>query len=137
MDEKVLEIKEYLGEGYLPLIDFDAWRVAILRWIDETLPEKITYLERHTQTDEVFVLLEGQAALILGGHGPEISGLQKQVMESCKLYNVKQYAWHTVVLSRDASILIVENQDTGEGNSEYFTLSDEQRMELMRMGGNF
>jgi hypothetical protein len=81
MDEKVLEIKEYLGEGYLPLIDFDAWRVAILRWIDETLPEKITYLERHTQTDEVFVLLEGQAALILGGHGPEVSGLQKQVME--------------------------------------------------------
>jgi ureidoglycolate hydrolase len=135
MDEKVLEIKEYLGEGYLPLIYFSAWRVAILRWIETTLPEKIAYMERHTQTDEVFVLLEGQAALILGGHGQAVTGLQKQVMKSCKLYNVKQNAWHTVVLSRDASILIVENQDTGDANSEYFTLSDEQKAEIMRMGG--
>jgi ureidoglycolate hydrolase len=135
MDEKVLEIKEFHGEGYLPLIYFSAWRVAILRWIEATLPEKITYMERHTQTDEVFVLLEGQAALILGGHGAGVTELQKQPMESCKLYNVKQNAWHTVVLSRDASILIVENQDTGEANSEYYTLSEEQKMEIIRMGG--
>jgi ureidoglycolate hydrolase len=134
MDEKVLEIQEYRSEGYRPLIYFNGWRVAILRWIEDTLPEKITSMERHTQTDEVFVLLEGQATLILGGNGPVVTRLQRQVMENCILYNVRQNAWHTVVLSRDASILIVENQNTGEVNSEYFALSEEQKMEIRRMG---
>ncbi len=135
MDENVLEIKEYHDEGYQPLIYFGAWRVAILRWIDTTQAEKITYMERHTQTDEVFILLEGRAALILGGNSLAVATLQRQDMECCKLYNVKQNAWHTVVLNRDASILIVENQDTGEANSEYFTLSEEQKQEIMQIGG--
>jgi ureidoglycolate hydrolase len=135
MDEKVLEIKEYRGEGYQPLIYFGAWRVAVLRWIETTLPEKINYMERHTQTDEIFILLEGQATLILGGNGEVVTDLQRQFMESCKLYNVRQNAWHTVVLSRDGSILIVENRDTGEANSEYYTLSEDLKMEIMRMGG--
>jgi ureidoglycolate hydrolase len=110
-------------------------KVPVLRWIETTLPEKITFMERHTQTDEVFILLKGQATLILGGNGPTATGLKRQVMESCKLYNVRQNAWHTVVLSRDASILIVENQDTGDANSEYCTLTEEQKMEIVQMGG--
>lgn len=134
MDEQVLEIKEYRGEGYKSLIYSGAWRVAVLRWIETTQPEKIISLERHTQTDEVFILLEGQATLILGGNDKMVTGLQRQVMESYKLYNVRQNAWHTVVLSRDASVLIVENKDTGEANSEYFTLTEGQKMEIMRMG---
>jgi hypothetical protein len=68
MDENVLEIREYHDEGYRPLIYFGAWRVAILRWIETTQPENIAYMERHTQTDEVFILLEGRATLILGGN---------------------------------------------------------------------
>lgn len=134
MDEQVLEIKEYCGEGYKSLIYFGAWRVAVLRWIETTQPEKIISLERHTQTDEVFILLEGQATLILGGNDKVVTGLQRQVMECYKLYNVRQNAWHTVVLSRDASVLIVENQDTGEANSEYFTLTEGQKMQIMHLG---
>ena len=92
------------------------------------LPEKMEFMERHTQTDEVFVLLNGQATLILGGNGPKVESIYQQVMEQGKLYNVKQNAWHTILLSRDASILIVENQDTGEENTEYCRISDEIRL---------
>ena len=134
MDENVLEIKEYRGEGYRPLINFGAWRVAILRWIETTQPEKITYMERHTQTDEVFILLQGQATLILGENGPMVIGLHRQVMESGKLYNVRQNAWHSVIMSRDATILIVENLDTGESNSEYYQLTEMQKREIIGMG---
>jgi ureidoglycolate hydrolase len=134
MDTSVLEIKEYTGEGYRPLIDFVTWRVAILRWIETSPADKITYMERHMQTDEVFVLLAGRAALVMGGSGAGAEGLQVQTMESGKLYNVRQAAWHTVLLSRDASILIVENQDTGESNTEYFYLTVEQKQEIMQMG---
>ncbi len=127
MDDGSLEISEFTGEGYKPLIDFGQWRVAVLRWIDELLPERIEYMERHTQTDEVFVLLAGEATLYLGGRDLRVDGIHPQRMQPGKLYNVKQNAWHTVVMSRDATILIVENADTGEANSETWKLTEEQR----------
>jgi hypothetical protein len=136
MDEKSLEISEFTGEGYKPLIDFGAWRVALLRWIESIQPDNIEYMERHTQTDEVFVLLEGQATLFLGGIGLRVENIQPQQMEQGKLYNVKQNAWHSVVMSRDAAILIVENRDTGESNSEYFTLTEEQKCAIKELYGN-
>ena len=51
-----------------------------------------------------------------------------------EVYNVKQHVWHTVILSRDASILIMENQDTGFENSEYCNLSKKQRKDLQGIG---
>jgi ureidoglycolate hydrolase len=127
MDQDNLEICEFSGEGYKPLIDFGNWRVAILRWIDSILPEKIDYMERHILTEEVFVLLDGQAVLFLGGKEASVDHITPQVMEPRKLYNVKQAAWHTISMSRDATILLVENRDTGEANSQYWPLTDPQR----------
>jgi hypothetical protein len=66
MDENTLQIKEFRGIGYLPLIDYGTWRVAYLRYIDELIPRNIKRVERHRETDEVFVLLEGQAILFMG-----------------------------------------------------------------------
>ncbi|OGN93402.1 MAG: hypothetical protein A2Z71_04880 [Chloroflexi bacterium RBG_13_50_21] len=131
MDESWLEIRSYDGDGYKPLIDHGAWRVAILRWEQSMLPEKIEYMERHTQTDEVFVLLKGHATLILGGIGPQIKGVYQQMMEAGKIYNIKRNVWHSLVLSQDASILIVENQNTGKDNTEYNRISDEIKQSIL------
>jgi ureidoglycolate hydrolase len=133
MDERLLEIRQYTGEGYRPLIDFATWRVALLRWEESLLPENIGMMERHTETDEVFVLLEGQATLILGGNSEKVDGIHPQELEVGKLYNVKQDAWHTIQLSQDASILIVENRDTGEENTEYCRLSGEFKQEIISL----
>jgi ureidoglycolate hydrolase len=134
MDDQLLEIKQYLGEGYQPLIYFNTWRVAILRWISSLLPENIDMMERHTQTDEVFVLLEGQATLILGGNGMKVEHIFPQVMEAGRLYNVRQNVWHSILVSRDASILIVENRDTGEKNTEYCKLTEEFKKTIIGLG---
>lgn len=127
MDESILEIKEYTDEGYKPLVDYGDWRVAILRYIDELIPDRIAYLERHLETDEVFVLLAGQGVLFFGGNGARLEPLCSQVMEPGKLYNVKKNAWHNIVLSRDATVLLVENRNTAEVNTEYWTLQPEHR----------
>jgi ureidoglycolate hydrolase len=134
MDENLLEIRQYTGEGYRPLIDYADWRVAILRWEESLLPQNIGMMERHTQTDEVFVLLEGQATLILGGNSDRVESIQVQDLAISTLYNVKQNAWHTILLSQDASILIVENRDTGEDNTEYFRLSREFKKMILEIG---
>ncbi|MBN2388470.1 MAG: hypothetical protein JXB85_15745 [Anaerolineales bacterium] len=131
MDENLLAILEYTGEGYRPLVDFGTWRVAILRYIDELKPDEITFMERHLETDEVFVLLAGQAVLFIGGNGARVEAITPQVLEAGKLYNVKKDVWHTIILSRDATILLVENRDTGRGNSGYFTLAAGQRAFLV------
>jgi hypothetical protein len=49
--------------------------------------------------------------LIIGGNQAKVDGIQTEIMANGKLYNVRQNTWHTVLLSQDASILIIENQD--------------------------
>jgi hypothetical protein len=131
MAESLLEIRDYDGEGFKPLIYFGEWRVAILRYSDDIQPDRINSMERHTETDEVFVLLHGRGTLILGGNGIKSEGALSQIMEIGRIYNVKRLAWHTVLLSNDASVLLVENHDTDKLNSEYDQLSAEQRSRVM------
>lgn len=137
MNEKIMKIETYRGEGYKPLVDYGSWRVAYLRFIDELIPENIERLERHVETDEVFVLLEGQAVLYLGEGEAEVEALHSQVMEPGKLYNVRKNAWHACVLSRDATILLVENQDTGRVNTDYLTLSETQKQTLIEIAATY
>jgi mannose-6-phosphate isomerase-like protein (cupin superfamily) len=131
MREQLLEIRDYEGEGYQPLIDFGAWRVAILRFLDGLQPERQNTMERHMETDEVFVLTKGRGLLIMGGNGVQIDGIYPQTMEIGKVYNIKCGVWHTILLNGDASVVIVENRDTGQHNSEYADLSAEQRWLIM------
>jgi ureidoglycolate hydrolase len=133
MDESLLEIRRFDGEGYRPLIDFKSWRVAILRWLPELEPENTNRMERHTQTDEVFVLLAGQAILLLGGNISSVDAIRPQKMEPGNLYNVKQNVWHAVLLSQDASILIVEERNTGMANTEYCELNNEFRSKIVHL----
>jgi len=135
MQNEMLDIVDYDGEGYKPLVDFGTWRVAFLRYIDELIPENIHQFERHVQTDEVFVLLEGQAVLFLGEGEQEITGLFNFEMEPGKLYNVRKNAWHGCVLSRDATILLVENKDTGKENTDYIRLESAQKERLVEISG--
>lgn len=123
MDENRLEIHEFTGIGYQPLSDYGAWRVARLCFIDDLTPRLIENSQRHNETDEVFVLLAGQGVLFIGEGDTQVEKLSPLVMEPLKLYNVKRGVWHNIVLSRDASVLLVENRDTGTANSEDAPLS--------------
>jgi len=133
ISERLLEIREYGGEGYQPLIDFNAWRVAILRYHPELLPHNINAMQRHDETDEVFVLLAGRCVLFLGEGADQITGIVAVNMEPLKLYNIKRGTWHTHTLNRDASVLIVENQDTTLANSPTIALTADQRERLIAL----
>jgi len=75
-----LEVTQYTGEGYAPLIDYADWRVAVLRYIDELLPQNLATMQRHDETDEVFVLLAGRCILFLGAGATPV-GLQVDALE--------------------------------------------------------
>ncbi len=127
MEDRLLQIRVHTGEGFKPLVQFGSWRVAILRSREDSRAAGIRNLERHMETDEVFVLTTGRAALLLGGDGPKPEDVCAEVMQIGTVYNVRQAVWHGVLLSPEASILIVENQDTSTGNSQYLDLTPDQR----------
>ena len=131
IDEHLLEIRSYDGAGYQPLIDYDKWRVAILRYCDELLPERISAMQRHKETDEIFVLLEGRCILFLGEGNNTITSITGIDLEPRKIYNIKRGAWHSHTLNNEASVLIVENRDTTIENSPKMILHDDQRRRIV------
>ncbi len=133
IDESLLEIRSYLGEGYRPLIDYGEWRVAILRYIDELLPQNIGKVQRHDATDEVFVLLSGRCILFVAEGTDRVGEIHAVDMQPLKLHNIKRGTWHTHTLSEDATVLIVENRDTGLINSPETTLTVEQCRRLVQL----
>ena len=63
----------------------------------------------------------------------ESTQIHDQEMEPLKLYNVKRSCWHTHTLSKDATVLIVENRDTTDHNSPEIEMDPEQRAKLVAM----
>lgn len=131
ISENLIEIRDYTGEGYRPIIDYGAWRVAILRYHPELEPAAIHNMQRHDETDEVFVLLAGHCILFLGEGSDEILTVHAINMQPFKAYNIKRGVWHTHTLDHNAMVLIVENQDTVDANSPTRSLNPEQRSEII------
>ena len=133
ISEKLLDVREYKEEGYSTVTDYDGWRVAVLNYCDELLPCNISKMQRHDETDEVFVLLKGEFVLYIGEGEGEIEKIHAVKLEPNKIYNVKRGVWHTHTLSRNASVLIVENRNTDISNSPEIKLNENQRELLMRL----
>lgn len=107
-----LEVLTYDGEGYMPVHDFGAWRTAILRQGPRFNRATASDMERHMETDEVFVLLCGKATLVIGDEKTEVE------MQPEKIYNIKKGVWHSILVSEDAKVFIVENLDTTAENTQ-------------------
>lgn len=131
MNEKLLEIREHADPGYAPLVDYGSWRVAILNYDKKLLPENIEAMQRHDETDEVFVLLKGRCILFIGEGNHAVTAIYAVDMKPQKIYNVKKSVWHTHTLSPDAAVLIVENRDTTYDNSPFCPLTETQRGAIM------
>lgn len=125
MIEKLIEIKEYNGRGYQPMVAFERWRVALLNYDQIFEKENIPHMEKHLLTDEVFVLLNGEAILYIADGDDQPEGYQCIPMEPNKLYNIRQGVWHNIEVAPGSQILIVENDDVSRENSRYYPISSD------------
>ena len=133
---RYLEVLENREQSFKPVTAFNGWRVAVLNYFDMVAPKSLKKVERHMETDEVFVLLSGSACLITGTDGDAPYQLTVTAMQPHKVYNVRQGVWHHIILSPVATVLIVENEDTTEKNSEYQPISAEE-LALLRGAVNY
>ena len=111
-----MEVLEYTGIGYQPILACRDWRVAVLNYHEELLPQNINNFQQHSLTDEAFVLLKGHCILFLA-EDESLQEIHAVEMEPHKVYNIKQGTYHTHTLTEDAMVLIVEADDTCDDNS--------------------
>ena len=115
---KSYEIFDFSDVGYHKLFHHQSWRIAILNYIDELTLENLEYVEAHHQTDEAFTLLSGCCTLVLAQvESHQIQSFECLKMSPHKVYKVPQGVYHTCILSKDAKVLIVEEDDTSDHNS--------------------
>jgi ureidoglycolate hydrolase len=118
----LVEIGESFEQKYQPILDFDGWRVAVLRHNEATRPDTFYRVERHRATNEVFILTEGKADLIVLDGADVPSTPHTFPMRLNVAYNIQKSVWHHVVMTPDAHIILVERTDTTAANSDYFEL---------------
>lgn len=133
LSEDMLVVREYTGEGYLPMIDYGGWRIAILRYAEKQTPHNLRRMQRHNLTDQVFVLLSGRCILFIGEGEEKVNAIYAQEMQPLKLYNVKQSCWHTQTLNPDATVLVVESRETTAKNSPEIDLDPLQTEQITWM----
>lgn len=114
---KGLDILEHEGTEYRRLVNNAKWTLASLNWAPRFEEKNIVDLERHNLTDEVFVLLQGKATLLMGEKAERVE------MEPLKYYNVRAGIWHNIFVSKDARVLVAENANTSKDNTEYLDLA--------------
>ncbi|MDR1593823.1 MAG: hypothetical protein LBS43_04970 [Prevotellaceae bacterium] len=128
-------IEEYLydGKGYDPCLIREQWQAALLNYAPEQGFDRIDKVEKHAQTDEVFVVLKGRSVLI----GAEITGdticFTTKLLEEGIIYNVPKNVWHNIAMDTDARIFICENAGTHLNDCTYHPLTAGQRDELYCM----
>ena len=112
MYKQELFISESSEEGFVVVDSFQSWRVAIINSSEALYEENRTIMHRHMKSDEVFVPIMGESVLLIGEER------KRYELEVGKVYNVKLGTWHVVAMKDGAKLLVVENADTCDENSE-------------------
>lgn len=116
-DKDFFSIVESDKGGYCPVYDYESWRIAITNDDPSFRKENLKSFGKHLETDEAFILLEGEASLLLGDGDEEIGTITEHPLEKGKVFVVKKGTWHANITGESAKVLIVENRNTGAANT--------------------
>ena len=112
------DIIECGAKGFKSVFSSDTWQIATITYDKIYSPEGFDHMKRHLGTDEVFILINGEAVL----HTLEGGVLESTNIEKGKIYCVRKNTWHYLCVSKDALLAVVENKD--------ITPDQTERMEL-------
>ncbi|APY11570.1 hypothetical protein BWZ22_10105 [Seonamhaeicola sp. S2-3] len=130
MDKNVIEQYKVEGNGYHPFLIREGWQVAQLNYMPEQHIDNIKKLDVHFLTDEVFILLKGEAVLI----GAKIEDgnvvFETELLKTNITYNIPANTWHNIAMKEGSEIIIVEKSNTHISDFEFFQLNKAQITEL-------
>ena len=123
-----MEILKYAfeGEGMTRVFENEKWMVGIKNWKPMNDIKNINNLERHNETDELFILLSGRCTLLYANETEKGLDIRAVDMEPLKVYNTPRSLWHNTVTEKDTKLALIEDSSTGSANSDYLDLTAEQ-----------
>jgi len=119
----MIEIKENLknNTGFNIIHTFDSWKVAFITYSNQY--DELNVVKRHTQTDEAFMLIKGEAVLFTADGDDDLITTR---LEKEKLYIIKKNTWHHLQVSEDALLVVMENSNTSKENTQSREIKKEQ-----------
>ena len=116
---------EFTGEGMSRVYENSKWTVGIKNYKPANDIANINCIERHNQTDELFVLLSGSCVLVYATqeNGKFIFNALK--MEQSKVYSIPQSLWHNTITQSDTKMILIEDSSTGMSNSDVMNLTND------------
>ena len=124
-----MEIQQfgYDDAGLARVYENGKWMVGVKNWKPANDIANLDCLERHNETDELFVLLAGKCVLLSATETAE-GGLElsASAMEPLKVYNIPRSLWHNTVTWKDTKLILVEDSSTGPKNSDVIGLDAAQ-----------
>ncbi len=132
-----MEILKYAfeGEGLTRVFENEKWMVGIKNWKPMNDIANINNLERHNETDELFILLNGQCTLLYANETADGLDIQAVRMEPLKVYNIPRTLWHNTVTQRDTKLALIEDSSTGSANSDVLDLTEAQIARVRELVG--
>lgn len=123
-----MEILKYgfEGEGLTRVFENEKWTVGIKNWKPMNDIANINNLERHNETDELFILLNGRCTLLYANETADGLDIQAVEMEPLKVYNIPRTLWHNTVTRKDTKLALIEDSSTGSANSDMIDLTEAQ-----------
>lgn len=119
-----------MKNGFHPFLIRDGWQLAQLNYTNEQHIGQLDKLDVHSNTDEVFVLLKGNAALIGASIGNGSPSFEIELMRPNVIYNIPQNVWHNIALEEGCGVLIAEKSNTHIADVEHFPLKQKMQEEL-------
>lgn len=106
-------------DGFDRLFSSEGRQIAAITYADQYSEENHRKLSRHMTTDEVFVLVQGEACLYTTEDEKTLEAIP---LERGKVYCVKKATWHSPAVSRDAFLAVVENAGLRPEDTERMTV---------------
>ncbi len=121
-----IENYSYSEEGMKRVFENEKWTVGIKNWKPANDITGIDCLERHNQTDELFVLVSGSCTLIFANEAEKGYKFESVKMEQNKVYNIPATLWHNTITCKDTKMILIEDSNTSMSNSDILSLNAEQ-----------
>jgi hypothetical protein len=121
-----IDIFEFKGEGMTRVYENEKWTVGIKNYKVANDIANIDCIERHNQTDELFVLIGGSCTLVYANETNGIMEFSAVKMQVNKVYSIPKSLWHNTVTNPDTKMILIEDSSTSMKNSDVLTLNQEQ-----------
>jgi len=126
----MIEEYSYQGEGYNPYLIRQGWQVAQLNYCVKGGMNDIEKIDIHFETDEAFILLQGDVVLITADKEGDYVTFHARKMKPGIVYNIPKLTWHNIAMSQDAQVFIVETANTHLSDFDFYYLNEEQKKEM-------